>query len=117
MANVKTRVKLKHDTAANWALATNFVPLAGELIIYDVDANNSSPRFKVGDGATKVANLPFSDANLYDHTHDDRYYTIEQIDGFEFISIADIDEICGGVTEGGLHSSDIDELMAQLEEV
>lgn len=38
------------------------------------------------------------------------------IDGMNFISIDDIDEICGDVTEEGLPSNDIDELMAQLEE-
>ena len=49
-----------------------------------------------------------------EHNHDDLYYTISQIDGMEFISTDDIDTICGGVTEEGLPSSDIDELMAQL---
>lgn len=29
------------------------------------------------------------------HTHDDRYYTQEQIDGMEFITSDDINEICG----------------------
>ena len=30
------RVKLKHDTRANWeAVETTFIPLAGEYIIYD----------------------------------------------------------------------------------
>lgn len=42
------------------------------------------------------------------------YYTKTQIDTYEFITVADIDEICGNVTEGGLPQSDIDELMTQL---
>ena len=81
-ANVKTRIKHKHDTAANWALATNFIPLPGELIIYDADSTNTVPRFKVGDGTTTVVNLPFSDANLADsgHNHDGRYYTESEVD-------------------------------------
>lgn len=33
----------------------------------------------------------------------------------ELITIDDIDEICGSVTEGGLPQSDVDELMAQLQ--
>jgi hypothetical protein len=40
-------------------MATNFSPLAGELIIYDPDVNNPYPRFKVGDGETNVNDLPF----------------------------------------------------------
>lgn len=55
----KGRIQNKHDTAANWSAAANFKPLAGELIIYDVDAAHSAPRFKVGDGSTLVNNLPF----------------------------------------------------------
>lgn len=60
MPNIKTRITNKHDTAANWALATNFKPLAGEIIVYDIDENYSYPRFKVGDGETLVSALPFS---------------------------------------------------------
>lgn len=61
MANkpFNSRIQLKHDTEAHWILAQNFSPLAGELIIYDVDAAHSTPRFKVGDGTTNVNNLPF----------------------------------------------------------
>ena len=29
------RIVQKHDTSANWAKATNFIPLKGEIIIYD----------------------------------------------------------------------------------
>ena len=57
--SLKTRIQNKHDTEANWAKATTFRPLAGELIIYDKDSNNAKPRFKVGDGTTTVTNLPF----------------------------------------------------------
>lgn len=60
MPNIKARIKNKHDTEANWALAENFKPLAGEVIVYDVDANHAYPRFKVGDGKTLVSALPFS---------------------------------------------------------
>ena len=37
MANqiLNTRIVLKHDTCANWDLALSFVPLAGEIIVYD----------------------------------------------------------------------------------
>ena len=53
------RTQMKQDTEANWELATTFTPLAGEIIVYVPDTNHSSPRIKVGDGVTKVNNLPF----------------------------------------------------------
>lgn len=37
--------------------------MPGELIIYDPDNTHASPRFKVGDGTTKVNDLPFVEAN------------------------------------------------------
>ena len=57
--SLKTRIQNKHDTEANWAKATTFKPLAGELIIYDKDSNNAKPRLKIGDGITTVTSLPF----------------------------------------------------------
>ena len=48
------RIIQKHDTKANWDKATNFVPLKGEIIVYD-DLN----KIKIGDGTTKVGDLAF----------------------------------------------------------
>ena len=62
MANINTRIKNKHDTEAHWNNATNFIPLAGEIIVYDMDSIYPYPRFKVGDGKTSVSNLPFSNS-------------------------------------------------------
>lgn len=56
------RIVHKHDTAENWAKATSFKPLKGELIIYDVDDDYEYERFKIGDGNTLVNALPFSTA-------------------------------------------------------
>lgn len=64
MAEAKLRIKLKHDTEANWLKATTFKPLKGELIIYDVDSTHSVPRFKVGDGVKVVGDLPFTDKDF-----------------------------------------------------
>ena len=55
----KGRIQNKHDTEVNWSAATNFRPLAGELIIYDEDDTHSTPRLKIGNGNTLVNNLPF----------------------------------------------------------
>ena len=57
--NIKTRIVHKHDTEANWLLATNFKPKQAELIVYDKDATHPYERFKIGDGATLVSALPF----------------------------------------------------------
>ena len=58
---IRARQQQKHDIEANWLLAGNkgFVPLEGEIIVYDKDENNSNIRLKVGDGVTTVTNLPF----------------------------------------------------------
>ena len=57
--SVKVRTQLKKDTEAHWNLARNFIPLAGEPIIYTVDENHTVPRMKIGDGTTYVVDLPF----------------------------------------------------------
>jgi hypothetical protein len=56
---INSRVILKHDTEAHWNSANNFIPLAGEVIIYDADDTHSYLRYKRGDGITVAKNLPF----------------------------------------------------------
>lgn len=62
MANEKTinaRLQQKHDIEAHWKLATNFIPKAGEIIVYD-DLN----KIKIGDGTTYVDKLPFTNGSV-----------------------------------------------------
>lgn len=68
MAEAKLRIKLKHDTEANWLKATTFKPLEGELIMYDVDSAHTAPRFKVGDGVKVVGDLPFTGPSFNNFT-------------------------------------------------
>lgn len=56
---VKARMQQKHDIEANWLKAVDFIPLAGEIIVYDADENFNQVRFKIGDGETNVNDLPF----------------------------------------------------------
>ena len=56
---LKTRISHKIDIEENWNKATNFIPLKGEIIIYDVDANNKNRRIKIGDGVKNVIDLDF----------------------------------------------------------
>ena len=72
-----TRIQHKHDIEANWIKAVNFTPLNGEIIVYDKDETYNFARIKIGDGVTKVSDLPFEGMDL------------------PFITIEDIDEICG----------------------
>lgn len=83
---VKTRIVHKHDFEKNWEQAINFRPKRGELIIYDVEIDESGnilaaatiagttghlnnagrtipynyERFKIGDGTSTVNELPFA---------------------------------------------------------
>lgn len=62
-----SRIIHTHDVEANWNAVSNFVPYKGEIIVYDIDENNSFERIKIGDGITNIINLPFIiDAKLYD---------------------------------------------------
>ena len=60
---MKKQITLKHDIAANWAKAVNFIPKFDELILYDGVIENGIyielPRLKLGDGKTKLNDLPF----------------------------------------------------------
>ena len=54
MASKNERVINNHDVSANWEKAINFVPKAGEIIIYD-DLGD----MKIGDGKTPINDLSF----------------------------------------------------------
>ena len=53
---LKTRMRQKIDTSQNWAKATNFVPLKGEICIY----SDLQGQVKIGDGTSKIGDLNFS---------------------------------------------------------
>ena len=63
---MKKQITLKHDIAANWDKAINFVPKLDELILYDGIMENGVyielPRLKCGDGKTRLIDLPFVDS-------------------------------------------------------
>lgn len=69
MATIKTRMQQKRDTTANWNTRTDFIPLAGEIIIYtdrysETDAEGNTvyhPGIKIGDGSAYCIDLPFLD--------------------------------------------------------
>lgn len=55
---LSTHILNKHDVGTNWE-DSSYVAKSGELIVYDVDSNNASPRLKIGDGNTVTDDLPF----------------------------------------------------------
>ena len=66
---IKTRLRLKYDTFANWEkVKTTFVPLKGEVCLIEVPNNvdpiHNAPSilFKVGDGTTAFGDLKYGSA-------------------------------------------------------
>lgn len=56
---INTRISQRHDSEFNWNSIPSFVPLNGEMIIYDADEKYSYPRIKFGDGINFLKDLPF----------------------------------------------------------
>ena len=74
---INTRIQQKRDSTANWNAALGFIPLQGELIIYndyktiekEIDGELRTvqiPGIKIGDGRAYVQDLPFIDEELRD---------------------------------------------------
>lgn len=116
---VKTRIQNKHDLEVNWINATGFIPLPGEIIIYDKEVDSDGniltktvdghevpllpegrtvpylcERFKVGDGNSTVTDLPFSQA-VYTNPEPvlntlGGINSTNRANGFENVPIADL---------------------------
>jgi hypothetical protein len=74
---IDARIKIKHDTTANWDRASGFIRLAGEIIVYDdyetktytveeygeeVEKTVNIPNIKIGTGNAFVQDLAFVDS-------------------------------------------------------
>lgn len=57
-ATVNTRLKIKHDTTENWNNAIGFIPLPGELIVYDDYETKTYEVEEYGEMVTKTVNIP-----------------------------------------------------------
>lgn len=90
----QARIKSKHDTTENWDNARGFIPMAGEIIIYDdyqtktwtveeygetVTKTVNIPGIKIGTGNAYVQDLAFVDEDLRDmimtHINNDNIHT------------------------------------------
>ena len=63
---IKVQNLIKKDTSINWSKAKNFIPKENEVIVY-TDLRHS---IKIGDGVTKVNELPFVYSCEYDVDED-----------------------------------------------
>lgn len=96
-ATVNSRIQLKHDTTANWNNARGFIPMAGEVIVYDdwqtktytveeygqqVTKTVQIPNIKIGTGNAYVQDLAFTDEGtrdmLLEHIHNQELHTTLQ---------------------------------------
>lgn len=55
---ILSRIKLKHDTTENWNKAKGFIPMPGEVIIYDDYQVKTWTVEEYGETVTKTANIP-----------------------------------------------------------
>lgn len=77
---MKARVSQLHKTEVEWLKYSDWIPEAGELVVYDPDENFKYSRVKVGDGKNKLSVLSFSmDAAIATYIRKHRYEEI--IDG------------------------------------
>lgn len=81
---LKARVAHKHKTEANWRLDVYdepgklredpFIPLNGEIVIFDEDENYDYKRLKLGNGITNVMDLPFIEQNIRNYIDEKTQY-------------------------------------------
>ena len=55
---LNARIQIKHDTTANWNAAIGFIPLPGEIIVYDDYQVKTWQEVEYGETVTKTANIP-----------------------------------------------------------
>lgn len=96
-----TRIINKHDLEVNWLANGDFVPLNGELIIYDSEisadgaildlpANRTVPytysRLKVGNGYNTINDLPFVNDTAFGMTLEElkNYVSLPAAEGVLF---------------------------------
>ena len=96
-ATMNARIQIKHDTTENWNNATGFIPLPGEIIVYDdyevktytvqeygetVTKIINIPNIKIGTGNAYVQDLAFVDETtrdiLLEHIHNQNVHTTLQ---------------------------------------
>jgi hypothetical protein len=117
---INTRIQLKRDTTENWNNAVGFIPLPGEVIIYEdyevktytteeygeiVTKTVNIPNIKVGTGNAYVQDLAFVDEQTRDilmahiQDHDIHVTLQEKVFWNNKINVDDADEQIYGELE------------------
>lgn len=106
MENVRSILQVRYDTFTNWNSAEGRarVLLEGEIGTCTVSANEAAAAglevgtyLKVGDGKTTFYNLPWASARTSQTVLNalENVYTKNEIDNYQFITVEEIDAICG----------------------
>lgn len=70
----------KIEATQDWEKAKNFIPKKDQIIIYDGKKENEKyiepPRLKIGDGKTKVNDLPFETSSAISYIEDNNLLII-----------------------------------------
>lgn len=77
MSKIESRIQFKRDTTENWNNARGFIPLAGEVIVYNdyktikreingVVKDVNVPWIKIGTGNAYIQDLPFVEEDIND---------------------------------------------------
>lgn len=119
-ATINTRIQIKHDTTENWNNAFGFVPIPGEIIVYDdyetktytveeygetVTKTALIPNIKVGTGNAYVQDLAFVDEKTRDilmahiQNHDIHVTLQEKVFWNNKINVDDAEEQISGELE------------------
>ena len=119
-ATINTRIQIKHDTTENWNNAIGFIPLPGEVIVYDdyevktytteeygeiVTKTVNIPNIKVGTGNAYVQDLAFVDEQTRDilmthiQNHDIHVTLQEKVFWNNKINVDDAEEQISGELE------------------
>lgn len=77
---MKARVSFLHKKEAEWLKFADWVPAAGELVVYDVDSEHSYARVKLGDGQRTLSELDFFINSAFESLMQELLYS-EIIDG------------------------------------
>lgn len=95
--SIKSRIIHKHDTEANWILATGFSPKQGEVIVYDIDDTHDYERIKIGDGTTNVNDLPFY-AGSWDDLKNRPFGVTKSVEELlpenTYVTTSDVQKVC-----------------------
>ena len=119
-ATINSRIRLKRDTTAHWNQAIGFIPLPGEVIVYEdyetktytveeygrtVTKTINIPNIKIGTGNAYVQDLAFVDEKtrdiLIEHIHNQDIHTTlqEKIFWNNKINVDDAEEQITGELE------------------